>query len=170
MLSFADHLFMLSLTSPRRYAPPALRMQSFMRERSEAVQALRTLRKLHQFIEERWVVVTFKLEAHPHHALVAPRGAHDLRAHAVGTNFRFARFTRDQRFRILDAGELESLYVRVQGVFHFVNPMLGEGFLDRRLEEKRPTADQDDVLDVARVAHVMQHFTDGLLGDLSRQG
>src|SRR5438876_631900 len=77
MLSFADHRFMLSLTSPRRYAPPALRMQSFVRERSEAVQALRTLRKLHQFIEELWVVVTFKLEAHPHHVLAAPRGAHD---------------------------------------------------------------------------------------------
>src|SRR6266478_3481612 len=77
MLSFADHLFMLSLTSPRRYAPPTLCMQSFMRERSEAVQALRTLRKLHQFIEERRVVVTFKLEAHPHHALGAGRGAHD---------------------------------------------------------------------------------------------
>src|SRR5437667_12006629 len=77
MLSFADHLFMLSFTSPRRYAPPALRMQSFMRQRSEAVQALRTLRKLHQFVEERRVVVTFKLEAHPHDVLVAPRGAHD---------------------------------------------------------------------------------------------
>src|SRR2546425_12513542 len=77
MLSFADHLFMLSFTSPRRYAPPALRMQSFMRERSEAVQALRALRKLHQFIEERRVVVTFKLEAHSHHALGAGRGAHD---------------------------------------------------------------------------------------------
>src|SRR5437667_6930622 len=77
MLSFADHLFMLSFTSPRRYAPPALRMQSFMRERSEAVQALRTLRKLHQFVEERRVVVTFKIEAHPHHVLAAARGAHD---------------------------------------------------------------------------------------------
>src|SRR5216683_5881312 len=32
--------------SPQRYAPPTLRMQSFMRERPEAVQAPRTLRKL----------------------------------------------------------------------------------------------------------------------------
>src|SRR5216684_3763313 len=68
---------MLGFGSPRRYAPPTLRMQSFMCQRSEAVQALRTLRKLHQFIEQRRVVVTFKIEAHPHHVLVAPRDAHD---------------------------------------------------------------------------------------------
>src|SRR6202158_4990270 len=68
---------MLGFGSPRRYAPPTLSMQSFMCQRSEAVEALRTLRKLHQFVEERRVVVTFKLEAHPHHVLVAGRGGHD---------------------------------------------------------------------------------------------
>src|SRR6266545_4783418 len=68
---------MLSLNSSRRYDPPTLRMQSFMCQRAEAVQALRTLRKLHQFIEQRRVVITFKLEAHPHHVLVARRGGHD---------------------------------------------------------------------------------------------
>jgi hypothetical protein len=41
-----------------------LRMHSFMCQRSEAVEALRTLRKLHQFVE-----------AHPHHVLAAGRGA-----------------------------------------------------------------------------------------------
>ena len=48
-----------------------------MRERSETVQALRTLRKLHQFIEEGRVVITFKLESHPYHVLAAGRGGHD---------------------------------------------------------------------------------------------
>src|SRR2546426_10719384 len=77
MLSFADHLLTLGFGSSRRYAPPTLRVQSFMCQRSEPVEALRTLRKLHQFVEERRIVVTFKLEAHPHHVLVAPRGADD---------------------------------------------------------------------------------------------
>src|SRR5439155_26397290 len=35
------------------------------------------LRERPQFNDERRVVVTFKLEAHPHHALGAGRGAHD---------------------------------------------------------------------------------------------
>ena len=48
-----------------------------MCQRSEAVEALRALRKLHQFVEERRIVVACKLEAHPHHVLAAPCGAHD---------------------------------------------------------------------------------------------
>src|SRR5580693_882255 len=76
-LSFAGHLFMVGFGSPRLYSPSALHMKSFMRERSEAVEAFRTLRKLHQFVEERRVVVPFKLEVHPHHVLAAGRGGHD---------------------------------------------------------------------------------------------
>ena len=74
---------------------------------------------------------------------------------AFGADIRGARFTCDQRSRILDAGELESFHVRVQRVFQFVDPVLGERFLDRFLEEERSTADQDDVLDVARVAPII---------------
>src|SRR2546429_4519959 len=77
MLSFANRLFMLRRGSTGRCAPGTLRMQPFMCERPEPVQAFRALRKLHQFIEERRVVVTFKFEAHSHYVLVAVGGTHD---------------------------------------------------------------------------------------------
>src|SRR5438309_7124339 len=76
-LPFANRLFMLRLSSTGRCAPGTLRMQSFMCERPKPVQALRALRKLHQFIEEGRVIVTFKFEAHSHYVLVAVGGAHD---------------------------------------------------------------------------------------------
>src|SRR5438552_2866629 len=76
-IGFADRLFMPGVAAHRRYAPSTLRMPSFLREWSEAVQALLSRWKLHQFIEQRGVVVTFKLETHPHHVLEARCGAHD---------------------------------------------------------------------------------------------
>src|SRR5437762_4339462 len=76
-LSVADNLFRPCLCSSGRYAPRTLRMQSFMCECAKPVQTLRTLRKLHQFIEERRVVVAVKLEAHSHHVLLAGRSTHD---------------------------------------------------------------------------------------------